>query len=51
MAKSFFEVPEKNYCLRRKRDMSKKATPQAEQLLHSLLRIHVYSAAGNKRSE
>ena len=43
-AKSFFEVPEKNTYLRRKNAMSKKVAPKTEQLLQSLLSIHVPSS-------
>jgi hypothetical protein len=42
-AKSFFEVPEKNYYLRRKNAMSKKGAAKSERLLPFLLRIHVPS--------
>jgi hypothetical protein len=42
-AKFFFEVPEKNYYLRRKNAMSKKIAAKSEHLLPSLLKIHVPS--------
>jgi hypothetical protein len=44
LAKSFFEVPEKNYYLRGQKHYVKKSNPQAEELLRSLLRIHVPSS-------
>jgi hypothetical protein len=43
-AKSFFEVPEKSSYLCRKKHMSKKVARPAEQLLRSLLSIHVPSS-------